>query len=157
MAGAAALPAELRLLGSLRMSHRHRYRNGAPCACGRVRDEANAARGARNRSRGNAIEARVMSELGAQRLGQHGIAEDGLSEHFVIQVKSRKTAAFPGWLANELELLNTIWSERERMALVVVIEAPGPGKGPARKIAVLKYDDAVTLARHLKELNDGKQ
>ena len=130
------------------MAHRHRYLADAPCKCGQIRDAASKERGARNRKRGNAIEQRVMTELGAKRLGQHGLAEDGLGEHFVIQVKSRKTAAFPGWLAEELELLGTMWGKRERMPMVVVVEAPGPGK-PSRRIAVIKLHHAAQIARLL--------
>lgn len=111
--------------------------------CGKVRDEAAAVRGRRARIRGKSIERAEMRRAG-RHTGNAGGADDGLSEDglFAFQSKSRVTARFPSWQADELDKLRAARSGKT--PVLVVIEAPGPGRR-ARKLAILEWSDWLAL------------
>lgn len=125
------------------MSHRHRYLDGAPCACGRVKNVEAAKRGRRNLNRGKTAERAAVKALGAKRVGQYGGPADGLSPRWTIQSKSR--GKFPGWMADELDYISGQWVSGVRQWPVLIItEAPGPGR-KARRLAVLYLDTLAEI------------
>jgi hypothetical protein len=121
------------------------HREAIACRrCLTVRDDAKARRGRNNRKRGNAIELAVAKAVGGKRTGQYGGKDDVLADAlFAYQVKSRQTGAFPGWMTTELDVLRTARQDRE--PVLVVAEAPGPGR-KARRLYVV--DEKTWLALH---------
>lgn len=124
---------------------RHRYGVDGACGCGKTRDAVQAERGRKNRNRGNNVERELARELGLERIGHYGEAEDLIgfdiyNRRWVSSVKSRKTGSFPGWLADELARINGEHYER----FVAVVEAPGPGR-KARRLAITYLDDFARL------------
>jgi hypothetical protein len=124
--------------------HRHRYLDGTPCSCGRVKDVEAAKRGRRNLGRGKAAERAAVKVLGAKRVGQHGGPRDGISPRWTIQSKSR--GKFPGWMADELDYLLTEPMEGglKQWPVLIITEAPGAGKR-ARKLAVVYLDTLAEI------------
>ena len=126
------------------MSHRHRYVEGAPCGCGRVKDLEAAKRGRRNNNRGKAHERSAVKALGAKRVGQFGGQEDGLSPRWSIQSKSKAGRAFPSWMADELSALFAFNGGQRQWPVLIITEAPGPGK-KARKLAIVYLDTLAEI------------
>jgi hypothetical protein len=109
--------------------------------CHQRKDPTASLRGKRNRSRGNAIEREVAKQLGLRRVGQYGGPED-IGDHtspFLVQVKSGKS--FPERLYRWLKALP---SNANQTPIVVVTDAPGPGRR-RRALVVLTLEDWVAL------------
>jgi hypothetical protein len=86
----------------------------------------------------------VAKTVGGRRTGQFGGKDDILADAlFAYQVKSRQTAAWPGWMARELDALRSARQDRE--PVLVVAEAPGPGRRSRRLYVV---DEKTWLAIH---------
>jgi hypothetical protein len=110
-------------------------------SCGQPIDVAASRRGRTNRQRGNAIEREVAKQLGLRRVGQYGGPED-IGDHtspFLVQVKSGKS--FPERLYRWLKALP---SNANQTPIVVVTDAPGPGRR-RRALVVLTLEDWVAL------------
>ena len=103
-------------------------------------------RGRTNRSRGNAIERDWCHRLGLRLTGKYGDVADGDNAMFIGQCKSRATAAFPGWMSDELVKLDGLRSGKT--AILGIVEAPGPGKRARRLVVV---DEADWIALHVGE------
>lgn len=108
------------------------------CGC-RVIDAEVSRRGKNNRNRGNAIEREIAKRLGLRRVGQFGGPVDADHPLWAAQVKSG--ASFPerlwGWLKG-------VETNAAQTALLVVTDAPGPGRR-RRALVILDLDDWVDL------------
>lgn len=104
-------------------------------ACGAPRDPVRSRRGRTARSRGNRRELELARSLGGVKVGHHGGPEDVRVGMFNVQSKVR--AAFPGWMWDELAKLPRADG---RIPLLVVTDAPGPGR-KRRAIAIVTLDD----------------
>lgn len=86
----------------------------------------------------------MAKAVGGRRTGMYGGKDDVLAdEMFAFQVKSMATARFPGWMSTQLDALRAHRTDRE--PVLVVAEAPGPGRR-ARRLYVV--DEATWLALH---------
>lgn len=114
-------------------------------ACLHPFDPARQRAGRNARYRGKRIERREMRAAGSH-TGNANKADDGLSVDgmFAYQAKSRATSLFPGWQALELDKLRV--AHQGKVPVLVVIEAPGPGRKP-RKLAVVEWQDWLDLHR----------
>ena len=108
--------------------------------CGHVYDPDKAKRGKNNRSRGNAIEREIGKRLGLRRVGQYGGPEDLSGELFAVQVKSG--GSFPERLWTWLK---AVPANAGQTPLLVVTDAPGPGRRRRRAVVVLELDEWIAL------------
>lgn len=123
----------------LRKCHHNARLNGKCLLCGHITDPVKARRGRNNRNRGNSIERELGKRLGLRRVGQFGGPEDLMNDLFSAQVKSG--GAFPerlwGWLKQ-------VPTKAGQTALLVVADAPGPGRR-RRGVVVIDIDDWQAL------------
>jgi hypothetical protein len=124
--------------GKCRHPRRSRMADGCGL-CGKVLSPILARRGRNNRQRGNAIEREVGKRLGLKRVGQYGGPDDLTGDLFAVQVKSG--LAFPERLWAWLRAVPT---RAGQTALLVVTDAPGPGKR-RRAVVVLDLDEWTAL------------
>lgn len=106
--------------------------------CGAVRDEARAARGRRNRARGLRIQRDRNRALGVTNIAGNAPNHDGGTHRdmFVTESKSGSGA----FSERYWRWLRGIPAEAGQVRLLVVTEAPGPGRR-ARSYVVVDFDD----------------
>ncbi|MGH2514002.1 MAG: hypothetical protein ACRDGQ_15130 [Candidatus Limnocylindrales bacterium] len=109
--------------------------------CGRIKDEAASRRGRNARARGNQLERDWCHRLGLRLTGKFGGPDDGTNELFVGQAKSKSSAAYPGWMSDELAKLPRTGG---RIPILGILEAPGSGHKP-RRLVVLEEADFIAL------------
>lgn len=135
-ANPAATPRKCRHPKPVRTHHEGTWR----CmGCGHIASADRIRGGRRNRNRGNAIEREIGHKLGLRRVGQYGGPDDLSGDLFAVQVKSG--VVFPERL---WYWLRAVPSEASQTPLLVVTDAPGPGR-PRRSIVILTLEDWIAL------------
>ena len=119
---------------------RRQFEGGVACGrCGKELDPERQARGRRARNRGNSIERQMAARLGLRRVGQYGGPDDLAGDLFAAQVKSG--LSFPERLWKWLKQVPT---KAGQTALLVVTDAPGPGRR-RRALVILDLDEWAAL------------
>lgn len=97
-------------------------RPGTRCSrCGKPKDEAASRRGRTNRKRGGAIELQVAREMGMEKVGHHGGAEDARNAILSAQVKSG-----PGWYSpRDMAELDRLDARKTRILVKARTGMPG--------------------------------
>lgn len=104
--------------------------------CGRVRDDAAAARGRRAAKRGKAIQRQRITALGGRNLAGNNPNLDGLGVKFRYESKSGPSA----FSVRYWRWLDGIPAEADQTKVLIVTEKPGPGR-KARSYVVVKFED----------------
>lgn len=129
-------------------SHRFRSPDGQQVClrCDHVFDPVVLRRNRNNRKRGNDIERRVCADLGVTPRGRFGDPVDGGSDAdpYLVQVKSGGY-----YKPQQAAILDAMAPQRrDRVAVLVTVETPGPGRS-ARRLVTLTYEDWQRIAEEL--------
>lgn len=122
---------------------------GWSCVCGHVAAGANVRRGRNVRARGNRIQRQRITALGGRNLAGNNPNLDGLGVMFRYESKSAKPGRplAPGRKLGVAQFPETLWAilrgipaQAHQTRVLIVTEAPGPGRR-ARSMVVVDFDD----------------
>jgi hypothetical protein len=134
LAGAAGRP-KCRRHTWVTITHPDDYTEHECSRCGQPRDLAVSRRANNNRKRGNRIQRERIVALGGRNLAGNNPGWDGTSELFSFESKSGGFFSERHW-----RVLNAIPRQGQQSAVLIVTEAPGPGR-KARSYVVVSFDD----------------